>query len=229
MLRWAVSRKLFHANGSGGPGWALGGHRGTRPLRVGTESPGTTLPNLPVFAMDCQTFLKKHDAFVDDTLPGVSMAVMRDHLDHCSRCARRDADIRRALLLIRNLPPPRVSDGFDDRLRDRIKREGTAPQTVSRSWSSWLLVRGAAVAALLLAVAVGGMGLRGEATLVPVLGPAVVTGGHVAPYARDDPAPAFVASMSTGIPMWPALMLAEEGPLLFATPELQAASYSREP
>jgi len=29
--------------------------------------------------------------------------------------------------------------------------------------------------------------------------------------------------MSTGIPMWPALMLAEEGPLRFAATELQNA------
>ena len=32
----------------------------------------------------------------------------------------------------------------------------------------------------------------------------------------DESAPAYMASMSTGIPMWPALMLAEEGPLRFA-------------
>ena len=32
----------------------------------------------------------------------------------------------------------------------------------------------------------------------------------------DESTPAYVASMSTGIPMWPALMLAEEGPLRFA-------------
>jgi hypothetical protein len=37
-------------------------------------------------------------------------------------------------------------------------------------------------------------------------------------------APAYVASMSTGIPMWPALMLAEEGPLRFA--DTQSASWS---
>jgi hypothetical protein len=38
--------------------------------------------------------------------------------------------------------------------------------------------------------------------------------------AIDESAPAFMASMSTGMPMWPALMLAEEGPLRFAASEV---------
>jgi hypothetical protein len=33
--------------------------------------------------------------------------------------------------------------------------------------------------------------------------------------------------MSTGIPMWPALMLAEEGPLRFAATELQNVNWER--
>jgi len=42
--------------------------------------------------------------------------------------------------------------------------------------------------------------------------------------AEGESAPAYVASMSTGIPMWPALMLAEEGPLRFAAAGMQNAS-----
>jgi hypothetical protein len=38
-------------------------------------------------------------------------------------------------------------------------------------------------------------------------------------------APAFVASMSMGMPMWPALLLAEEGSLRFASAELKPVSY----
>jgi hypothetical protein len=43
--------------------------------------------------------------------------------------------------------------------------------------------------------------------------------------AEGESAPAYVASMSTGIPMWPALMLAEEGPLRFAAAGMQNASW----
>jgi hypothetical protein len=51
--------------------------------------------------------------------------------------------------------------------------------------------------------------------------PAVIASSPPAdPFDGEDPASAFVASMSTGIPMWPALMLAEEGPLMFAASEL---------
>jgi hypothetical protein len=178
--------------------------------------------------MDCQSFQRKHDAFVDDTLPGVEMSAMREHLAACVRCARRDADVRRALLLARNLPQLRVSEGFEERLRVRINAlAGEEPARRSRISPVW---RVAAAAAIVLAVAAGTRTLRAPSPVTPVLQPAVVTYLPPAPYTRDDPAPAYVASMSTGIPMWPALMLAEEGPLLFANSEGQAAaSYTREP
>jgi hypothetical protein len=38
--------------------------------------------------------------------------------------------------------------------------------------------------------------------------------------------PAFVASMSTGMPVWPALLLAEEGSVRFANAELESSSWS---
>jgi len=177
--------------------------------------------------MDCQSFQRKHDAFVDDTLPGVEMAAMREHLTGCVRCARRDADVRRALLLVRNLPQLRVSDGFEDRLRLRISTASVEEIPIPRGRVS--LVQGVAASFLVLAVAVGTRTLRGREPLIPVLEPAVVMYSPPAPFTGDDPAPAYVASMSTGIPMWPALMLAEEGPLLFANGEAQAASYPREP
>jgi anti-sigma factor RsiW len=177
--------------------------------------------------MDCLSFQRRHDAFVDDTLPGVEMAAMREHLTGCVRCARRDADVRRALLLVRNLPQLRVSGGFEDRLRGRILAESAMEQPARRARRP---VRGiAAAAAVVVAIAAGSLSLQKRVPLAPVLRPVVVTYSAPAPYASDDPAPAYVASMSTGIPMWPALMLAEEGPLLFANGEAQAVSFTREP
>jgi anti-sigma factor RsiW len=176
--------------------------------------------------MDCQTFRKKHDAFVDDTLPGVQMAAMREHLNECARCARRDAEIRRAILLVRNLQPLTVSDGFDERLKARLHQEAAVGPTQRRTRVARQMRFATAAAIVALFATAAGRQLGSDVIAVPVLSPAVVT--TAPPDPGEDPSPAFVASMSTGIPMWPALMLAEEGPLLFAASELQAG-YSREP
>ena len=174
--------------------------------------------------MDCKEFTTRHAAFIDDTLPGFQMAAMREHQTACARCARRDADVRRALFLLKNLPPVQVSDGFQDKLRARISSEGPAyqprrsPYAGSVKWA----------AAALMLVAVGGVASwpaktqHDEVTRLPAVfasSPLNAFGAGV----DDESAPAYVASMSTGIPMWPALMMAEEGPLRFAG--MQTASW----
>ena len=168
--------------------------------------------------MDCKAFARLHSGFLDDTLPGVQRAAMREHLSSCARCANRDAEVRRALLVLKNLPPIEVSEGFQDRLRARIAAESAAPARQPKADTG--LMKWAAAAALLIAV-VGVRnwpGWNGEVT--PSRLPAVVTSvPAMVEGAIDESAPAYMASMSTGIPMWPALMLAEEGPLRFAATE----------
>ena len=174
--------------------------------------------------MDCKEFATKHAAFIDDTLPGFQMAAMREHLTACARCARRDAEVRRALFLLKNLPPVKVSEGFQDKLRERISAEGPAyqpkrfPYAGSAKW--------AAAAALLITVA-GGVKSWSEKSPAEITRlPAVFASLPSDAFGygvNDESAPAYVASMSTGIPMWPALMLAEEGPLRFAG--MQTASW----
>jgi anti-sigma factor RsiW len=169
--------------------------------------------------MDCKAFARQHSGFIDDTLPGVERAAMREHLATCERCARRDAQVRRALLVLKNLPPIQVSEGFQDRLRARIASD-SAPVAQARSDRG--LVKWAAAAALLIAV----VGVRAwpgarQVDSAPSRLPAVVASvPAVGDGAIDESAPAFMASMSTGMPMWPALMLAEEGPLRFAASEV---------
>jgi hypothetical protein len=170
--------------------------------------------------MDCKAFATKHPAFIDDTLPGIQMAAMRDHLTVCSRCARRDAEIRRALLLVRNIPPIEVSDGFQDRLRARLAAEASTPVApvktrVDAGFMKWALAAGLLVAL----VGVQRWPDRQSSTATITRLPAVYAETPVDAFGYgvgDESAPAYVASMSTGIPMWPALMLAEEGPLRFA-------------
>ena len=166
--------------------------------------------------MDCKEFTTRHAAFIDDTLPGFQMAAMREHLATCAKCARRDADVRRALFLLKNLPSVQVSDGFQEKLRARITAEGPAYQ--AKRSSPVMSIKWAAAAALLIAV--GGVATWPESPAEEVTRlPAVFASQPLNSFGYgvdDESAPAYVASMSTGIPMWPALMLAEEGPLRFA-------------
>ena len=174
--------------------------------------------------MDCKAFARLHSGFLDDTLPGVERAAMRDHLSSCARCARKDAEVRRALLVLKNLPPIEVSEGFQDRLRARIAAESTAPARQAAQPAAITadmgLMKWAAAAALLIAVVgVRNWPARSVADSPSRLPAVVASVPAVVEGAIDESAPAYMASMSTGIPMWPALMLAEEGPLRFAVTE----------
>ena len=165
--------------------------------------------------MDCKEFTTHHAAFIDDTLPGFRMAAMREHLTACTRCANRDTEIRRSLFLLKNLPPIHVSDGFQEKLRARITAEGPAYQgarTRSPRYMPWAV----AAAAVVALAGMKGWYDHGRVADVPVRLPAVTASAPVTYDNHDASAPEYVASMSTGIPMWPALMLAEEGPLRFA-------------
>jgi hypothetical protein len=152
------------------------------------------------------------------------MAAMRDHLTECARCARRDAEVRRALLLLRNLPPVKVSDGFQDRLRARLTAEGPAP-SAGKPRDFGVVKWGTAAALTIAIVGVTSWPENENRNESPIRLPAVFASAPVNILgAEGESAPAYVASMSTGIPMWPALMLAEEGPLRFAAAGMQNAS-----
>jgi hypothetical protein len=76
------------------------------------------------------------------------------------------------------------------------------------------------VAAAALLIAVVGVRNWPDSESVPTRLPAVFASAPVSDFgSADESMPAYMASMSTGIPMWPALMLAEEGPLRFAASE----------
>jgi anti-sigma factor RsiW len=165
--------------------------------------------------MDCKDFANHHSAYIDDTLPGFRMAAMRDHLTSCSRCSKRDNEVRRALFVLKNIQPIQVSEGFEDRLRARITAEG--PAYVPQKSSSVGAMKWAAAAALVVTVAgVSSWTSRGHGDVTPTRLAAVFVAVPSTYESEDASAPAYVASMSTGIPMWPALMLAEEGPRRFA-------------
>jgi anti-sigma factor RsiW len=183
--------------------------------------------------MDCRTFLKKHLAYLDDTLPGVEMAEMQRHLLACDACARQDASVRRALLVLRNVPAVEPTAGFSDRLRDRLRQERKRVRRDEYPFRgpSVGVFAGAGASVIALGMITVVMLGRESSSQTPPSLPAVVA---YAPALADVPneqvaTPAFVASMSMGMPVWPALLLAEEGSLRFAATELQPASYTPVP
>ncbi len=156
------------------------------------------------------------------------MALMRDHLALCAECARRDTAMRRALLLARNLPQVTVSETFGERLRERLRTEGpVSASRASRSGARSVIGILAAAASLLLLVAAEGL-WQHDRDPAPHLTPVVVTMESGPPSPQGDPVPGIAASLSSGLPLWPALMLAEEGPLLLVNGEQPSAGYTNE-
>lgn len=181
--------------------------------------------------MNCREFRRKHDAYIDDTLSGVEHEAMGRHRQLCARCARLDTRVRRSLLLARNLPTVELSRGFDERLRLRLMQEralmanGRAAHASALSASGWhpmSMSTYTAIAAGLLAVA-------GLATTLGVLGTRQPSEIRLAPVVATLPAPepstlatpAMVASMPAGMPVWPALFVAQQAPWHFASDVLE--------
>jgi hypothetical protein len=179
--------------------------------------------------MNCREFRRKHDAFIDDTLSGVELDAMARHRQLCDGCARLDTRVRRALLLARNLPTIELSKGFDSRLQRRLIQERALGSAVrdagdglgTHGWRPMSLGAYAALAAGILAVA-------GMATTMSMLGQehrmirlAPVVASLPEPEPSTLATPAMVASMPAGMPVWPAVFVAQQAPWHFASDALE--------
>lgn len=177
--------------------------------------------------MDCRSFHARHVGFVDDVLPGIEIVEMQRHIAECAVCARHDAKIRRSLLVFRNMPRIECSPGFTERVTTRIRALDEIPLA---GQASFLTSRGAfttLVAAGIVAVAGWNFVSRTEAPLLhaPV----------VAMVPADDPtveesmmaSHAMLASVSTGIPIWPAALMIEQAQIEFANYALRPTNLTR--
>jgi anti-sigma factor RsiW len=190
--------------------------------------------------MRCRDFQQKHLAFVDDTLSALDTEAMRGHLEACPRCARRDAAVRRGLMLARSLPRVECSDDFSARLEARLRELGPVnrhapapPLFASRSFSvagfSMLAAGIFGVAAL-----AGFVMLRTPETPTVRLAPVVASTPEplaqpVLAYEPVAPAvvtPVYVASFISGMPVLPAVTAAGNASAHMATVQLQQASLS---
>lgn len=177
--------------------------------------------------MDCRSFRNKHVAFVDDVLCGDEVVAMRRHLLDCERCAAHDAKVRRALLLFRNLPPVEPSPDFYARLSARIESERsmqTRPSFAARGPGIGTFVgvaAGLVTVGYLTAASLNWTAPRGDFVLAPV----VATEPAVPPPSVANQA--LVASVSTGMPVWPMVYFAEQAPMRFAQVQFTQASWGR--
>ncbi len=178
--------------------------------------------------MDCREFCDKHVAFVDDTLAGVELVRMQRHIAECEICARHDAKIRRALLLIRNLPPIEPSAGFTQRLEARLLRECHSDDLLATAQRN--LRRGAIAATLASAAMLGYIATtlsRSDGPRDLVMPPVVATIPEPELTPITTSTPAIVASVSAGLTIWPAALFAEQVPVRFAHSKLELANYTR--
>jgi hypothetical protein len=173
--------------------------------------------------MNCREFRRKHDAYVDDTLSGVDIEAMGRHLRFCAECAALDTRIRRSLLLAHNLPAIQPSAAFAERLQLRLAHEralkarqqddaGSMMGLMTRHRSPFstgtyvALVTGIAMAA----------GVTMSVMLASDTDPAIRLAPVVASAPEPEPSPfatpAMVASMPAGMPIWPAVYVAQRAP-----------------
>ncbi len=178
--------------------------------------------------MDCREFCEQHVAFVDDTLAGIELVRMQRHIAECESCAKHDAKIRRALLLIRNLPSIELSADFAERLEARLK-ECHSEHLLATTQRN--LRRGAIAATLASAVMLGYIGTtlnhRTDAPRDLVMPPVIASIPEPELTPITTSTPAIVASVSAGLTIWPAALFAEQVPVRFAHSKLELANYTR--
>jgi hypothetical protein len=169
--------------------------------------------------MDCRAFRRNHLAFVDDTLPGVDIVQMQAHLNDCAKCAATDLAVRRSLLVVRNhLAPIEPSLDFTERLSARLARERLSSPAATRlleptNWSGVAALCGGVLMIGLLGLALGdARDSTGIAQLPAVVFTPTLPGFQTAEFVPAA-TPAFVATVSTGMAILPALLLAEELPV----------------
>ena len=185
--------------------------------------------------MDCSNFRNHHLAFLDQTLPDVELVAMQRHLLECEACARHDTAVRRGLLLFRNLPPIEPSPDFARRLEARLARAREEARLRAAAYAGSFNGRQRGPSVSAFAAAAAGVMAAGYLAVVALdaisppehlaLAPVVATAPEPAP--TPVATPAYVASFSAGMPLWPAALVAEMAPVHFANTELRTVSLAR--
>jgi hypothetical protein len=175
--------------------------------------------------MNCREFRRKHDAYIDDTLSGVELDAMARHRSLCERCARLDTRMRRALLVAHNLPTIEPSVGFGERLQVRLMQEHALLAAARAShgaitadgWRPFSAGAYAAMAAGILAATGLAATFISSSREQQVIRLAPVVATLPEPEPSTLATSAMVASMPAGMPVWPAVFVAQQAPWHFAS------------
>jgi hypothetical protein len=166
--------------------------------------------------MRCSEFRDLHYSFVDDTLAGVELVRMQRHIAECAECARLDASVRRSLMVVHSLPTIEPSPGFSTRLDARLRECRLSQATASSGGFRTVAAIGAIASLIMLGYVAETMKAADQRQPDIMLPPAIA----MAVPPDTTPAPSIVASVSAGMPIWPAALLVEQG-------GLQTVSYTQ--
>jgi hypothetical protein len=187
-------------------------------------------PGTPIFAggtgtrpvsgldMDCRTFRDNHVVFVDLACSAFEENEMREHLRRCPSCARHDMIVRRSLMLVRNLPTIEPSPDFQARLEARLRTVAMEPTIVARTWRPSYRTFAALAAGVAFVTYLAADALRNAGPVEVRFAPVVAT----APEPEPSPmaTSALVATVPTGMSVWPAIMVASQAPIHFVAAEM---------
>ena len=169
--------------------------------------------------MDCRRFLENHASYVDLRCSAIEEREFQQHLATCQRCARHDTMVRRSLLLVKSLPTIQPSADFRARLDARLRSvqpEMSAPRFRPTLFRLPLSAFAAVAAGLVIVAALAATVLRGDD--VVRLAPVVATLPETEP--SQGMTPALVATVPTGMSVWPAIMAASQASVHFVAAEL---------
>ncbi|MDB4890573.1 MAG: hypothetical protein JWL61_2428 [Gemmatimonadetes bacterium] len=175
--------------------------------------------------MNCREFRRKHDAYVDDTLSGVELDGMANHRRTCERCAQLDTRIRRALLVAHNLPTIQPSAAFSERLQARLRVERLSLDLVRENDGAFMTRRWYPLSASAFTVLAAGVLAAAGLAMTVSLSDSHDDVIHLAPVIASRPEsepsvlmpPTMVAAMPAGMPLWPAVFVAQQAPWHFAS------------
>ena len=165
--------------------------------------------------MNCRKFRDNHALFVDGMCSELDAFEMRSHMRYCPECDRHDTVVRRSIMLLRSLPSITPSPAFNARLSARLRAEPSGIALRDPSLAARYVSLAAAAAVLALGVA---KVIAPRHDDIYRMAPVVATRPQIAPSPFGTPA--LVATVPTGMSIWPAIMMASQGPALYASTEL---------
>lgn len=167
--------------------------------------------------MDCREFRDNHALLIDLRCSALDESEMRQHMRSCSSCAHHDMIVRRSLMLFRSLPSIEPSPDFRARLAARLA--ATPPHVVPARPMRPSFVTFFALAAsvgFIAFLAANVLRQAGESEIQ--MAPVVATLPELEPTAVATPA--LVATVPTGMSVWPAIMVASQAPIHFVAAEM---------